>query len=71
MFYFISLGRFWFLQKESFTLLQDTATKRFNLVCSRSQYTRVAQTIFFVGTFIGVFACGFLSDIFGRMRTYL
>lgn len=51
--------------------MQDTATKRFDLVCSRRHLKRVGQLVFFTGTLVGVLASGFLSDIYGRMMTYM
>ena len=43
---------------------------RFDLVCDDAPYVRLGQTIFFVGTFFGVFISGFMSDRIGRMMSY-
>eukprot|EP00095_Tigriopus_kingsejongensis_P003369 maker-scaffold153_size302544-snap-gene-0.10 protein:Tk03369 transcript:maker-scaffold153_size302544-snap-gene-0.10-mRNA-1 annotation:"organic cation" len=45
------------------TIIQD-----FNLVCDRSSYTSVAQSVYFFGLVIGVFGTGYMADILGRRQ---
>ena len=50
---------------------QDTATKRFDLVCEKKHFGRKVQMAFFVGNMIGVLFLGSFSDWFGRKTAYL
>lgn len=43
-------------------LLQNTAIKRWDLVCGRKYMPRLIQTIFFVGNFVGVLLSGVVAD---------
>lgn len=52
------------------TAYQNTITERFELICEYQTYPRLGQSIFFAGTFFGVFTSGYLSDHFGRMKAY-
>lgn len=45
--------------------------QRFDLVCGLGHVPRLAQTLFFAGTFFGAVASGYLSDRFGRKLVYL
>ena len=45
----------------------NTVKQRWNLVCGPSAYLpKMAQTIYFCGTLVGVLICGWAADYFGR-----
>ena len=46
----------------------STITSDFDLVCDREYLISLAQTFFFFGIVVGVFALGILSDMFGRKK---
>eukprot|EP00095_Tigriopus_kingsejongensis_P008444 maker-scaffold343_size201629-snap-gene-1.17 protein:Tk08444 transcript:maker-scaffold343_size201629-snap-gene-1.17-mRNA-1 annotation:"unknown" len=52
------------------TQYANTITERFDLTCEYDNYPKMGQSIFFAGTFFGVFASGYLSDRFGRIMAY-
>jgi hypothetical protein len=52
-------------------LFQDTAIKRFDLVCDKKLVPRIVQMIFFAGNFVGVLASGVIGDKFGRKICYM
>ncbi len=53
------------------SLLQDTAIKRFDLVCDQQHIPRIVQFTFFAGNFFGVLASGLIADKFGRKTCYM
>lgn len=59
---------------QSFTYHSDayenTATARFDLVCDRAFYNRIAQFLFFFGSFVGVFVGGIMVDKVGRLVAF-
>jgi len=50
-------------------MFQNTIVERFNLVCEDKIMTKMASSIFFAGTGVGVFIAGLLADRFGRKKT--
>lgn len=49
----------------------DTIVSEWNLVCERSQLSNIAEMMFLLGVALGGFACGLLSDRFGRKKTLM
>ena len=47
----------------------NTIIHEYDLVCSRSQLSNVAQSVYFAGLLVGVFGAGLASDRFGRKAT--
>jgi len=48
------------------TQFRGTIVERWNLVCDKGGLDSIAQSVFFAGCLIGVFAAGVLADVFGR-----
>ena len=53
------------------TTFQNTIVQKFDLVCEDKILTKLASSVFFAGTGVGVFIAGLLADYFGRKKTLL
>ena len=49
----------------------NTISQKFDLVCDNAILTKVASSVFFAGTGVGVFIAGLLADKIGRKKTIL
>ncbi|XP_076473032.1 organic cation transporter protein-like [Babylonia areolata] len=45
---------------------EKTVVLEWDLVCDRAYFTHLATTVYYCGVMLGGFACGYLSDHFGR-----
>ncbi len=50
---------------------QSSAIKEFELVCDRNYYKALSDSLFMIGVFLGSFAFGYLSDIYGRRKVFV
>lgn len=53
------------------SMYSNTLIQHFGLVCERSSYKNLAQTVYFLGLVIGVFGAGYAADIVGRRLTLI
>ena len=54
------------------SMLQDTITKRWDLVCGKlNNFDRIVQIVFFIGNMVGVILIGPYSDWYGRKTAYM
>ena len=53
------------------SMFQNTIMQKFDLVCKDKIMTKLASSVFFAGTGVGVFIAGLLADHFGRKKTLL
>jgi OCT family organic cation transporter-like MFS transporter 4/5 len=50
---------------------QSSAIQEFELVCDQDYYKAISNSLFMIGVFIGSFAFGHASDIYGRRKVFV